>query len=86
MHQKYQFETTEPINNLCPKIEDTKQDHRTEVFIKKVVTVESLKATLGLHHDIGTLIQSRQEFTLTGRIVYFTPSEFQQLMLIDNFT
>ena len=78
MHQNYQFETTEQnINNLCPQIEDTKQNDRTKIVVKKVETIESLKTTLGLHHDIGTFIQSRQEFTLTGRIVYFTLSKFQ---------
>ena len=76
MHQKYQFETTEPINNLCPQVEGTEQDHRTNVFIRKVETIESLKATLGLHHDIGTFIQSRQEFSLKGKIFCFTPSKF----------
>ena len=57
-----------PADNLCAKTTDYESNPKTRSVIKKLLSIETLKATLSLHHDIGTFVLSRQEFTLKGKL------------------
>ena len=70
MRQNYRFVAKNSADNLCAKTMDYESNPKTRSVIKKVETIETLKATLSLHHDIGTFVQSRQEFTLEGKLPF----------------
>ena len=69
IRQNYQFSPTTPDDNLCAKTTDYESNPQTLSVIEKLETIETLRATLSLHHDIGTFVQSRQEFTLKGKLL-----------------
>ena len=67
MRQEYQFLSAEPTNNLCPRTNKDENNMKKRSPIMKVKTIESLKANLKHHHNIGTFVQSSQEFTFKGK-------------------
>ena len=79
MRQKYLFLSAESKNNLCPRLSKDEIDYENVSPIKKVETVESLKATLKHHHNIGTFVQSSQEFTFIGKPFQVIYSNFDTI-------
>ena len=69
LYKNYQFQSGKPMYNLCPNLVHEESFHKKSLVIKNVETVESLKATLSLHHDIGTFVQSWQQLTLKGTLL-----------------
>ena len=79
MRQKYLLLSAESKNNLCPRLSKDEIDYENVSPIKKVETVESLKATLKHHHNIGTFVQSSQEFTFIGKLFQVIYSNFDTI-------
>ena len=63
----YQFDEPENHHDLCGKRGNLNKDMLLAPVVKKVEMVETLKTKLNLHHEIGTLLQSKQVLFLKGK-------------------
>jgi len=67
VHGNYRFTETEGFHGLCGKIRKTGKNKSTSNVIENLEMVEIFRTKLNLHHDIGTLLRSKQVLFLKGK-------------------
>ena len=67
LHANYHFVKAKDISDLCAKDNRNKEKNQTPILIDHLEVIETMKSKLNLHHDIGTLLQSKQALILKGK-------------------
>ena len=63
----YRFTERKGFHDLCGKMRKPGKTKSTSTVIENIEMVEIFRSKLNLHHDVGTLLQSKQVLTLRGK-------------------